>query len=543
LPKRKPATAGSDAEIRFGQKWLPIAGIAILVLGFGYFLKLSFDNNWVTPTGRVCMAYLVGGALLAIGEMFRRKGFSVYGLYLVGGGIATLYASTYAAYGIYELLSVGLAFPLMVAITALACGLALFYDVKWLSVLGLIGGFATPMVLSTGKPNFEFLMAYITVLNAGVLSIALFKRWKLLHNLGFFFTWLLYTAGLFSVGWKGDIPFWTALIYANIFFLMYTLVPYGYHLRTMGTAKLSEFAIALPNALIAFAYSYALIQDEHSRQAVSVLTIAYAMLYLGLAQWMHRHNAENKTAVVMLLAKASIFLVATVPILFSGNWITMFWAIEALVLLWAANKLDNRILFGGSLAVLALAVAKFVLHDYTEIFLLNENRLLFAGGFKHLLMERWTTTVLLLSAVFGYNKLIAKATYLPARELSQSRAFFHIVFATLLFLVANIEVAAFFNEYAPDATLASISVLWTFFSIALMVLGFMKNQKILRQTSIALFILTILKVFFQDMADIATPYKVLSLVVLGTMMIAASYPYHRYASRILAKVEEKEAQS
>jgi hypothetical protein len=45
------------------------------------------------------------------------------------------------------------------------------------------------------------------------------------------------------------------------------------------------------------------------------------------------------------------------------------------------------------------------------------------------------------------------------------------------------------------------------------------------------------------MADIATPYKVLSLVVLGTMMIAASYPYHRYASRILAKVEEKEAQS
>jgi hypothetical protein len=165
----------------------------------------------------------------------------------------------------------------------------------------------------------------------------------------------LYTAGLFSVGWKGDIPFWTALIYANVFFLMYTLVPYGYHLRTMGTAKLSEFAIALPNALIAFAYSYALIQDEHSRQAVSVLTIAYAMLYLGLAQWMHRHNAENKTAVVMLLAKASIFLVATVPILFSGNWITMFWAIEALVLLWAANKLDNRILFGGSLAVLALA--------------------------------------------------------------------------------------------------------------------------------------------------------------------------------------------
>ena len=237
----EPSTSSEEAEVRFGQKWLLIAGIGIMVLGIGYFLKYSFDKNWVNPVVRVFMTYLSGIACIAIGEGFRRKSFATFGLYLVGGGIAIFYFSTFAAYGIYDLISQFTAFLLMVVVTAVACGLSLLYEVKWLSVLGLIGGFVTPVVLGADEPQFNFLMIYMAILNAGILSIALFKRWKLLHNLGFVCTWLLFMVGMVSA--SPHYEFWPALFFVNLFFLMYTLVPFGYHFLSKEVAKLSEFAI------------------------------------------------------------------------------------------------------------------------------------------------------------------------------------------------------------------------------------------------------------------------------------------------------------
>ena len=69
-----------ESEIRLGQKWLLIVGIVITVLAVGHFLEYSFDRNWVGPAGRVSLAYLAGLAILATGEVLRRRGFDLFGL-------------------------------------------------------------------------------------------------------------------------------------------------------------------------------------------------------------------------------------------------------------------------------------------------------------------------------------------------------------------------------------------------------------------------------------------------------------------------------
>jgi len=68
-----------QSEVLFGQKWLLIAGVVITVLGVGWFLKYSFDQNWIGPAGRVFLAYLWGMAFLGGGEFFRRKDFKHFG--------------------------------------------------------------------------------------------------------------------------------------------------------------------------------------------------------------------------------------------------------------------------------------------------------------------------------------------------------------------------------------------------------------------------------------------------------------------------------
>src|SRR5262245_40537215 len=187
------------AELRFGQKWLLIAGVAITVLGIGFFLKYAFDQNWVGPGGRIILGYLAAVAFLGVGDFFRRRsGAAAFGLYLIGGGVATLYLVTYAAFQLYALLSQTVAFGLMVLVTILACLLALVYDTQWLAVLGLIGGFLTPLILSTGQSAQVVLMSYMVLLNGGILSIAAWKRWQILNTLGFLCTWGLFT------GWFVD---------------------------------------------------------------------------------------------------------------------------------------------------------------------------------------------------------------------------------------------------------------------------------------------------------------------------------------------------
>src|SRR5215831_16847275 len=222
----EPLPVLSDgAELRFGQKWLLIAGVAITVLGIGFFLKYAFDQNWVGPGGRIILGYLAAVAFLGVGSAFRRRAMAAaFGLYPSGGGIATLYLTSWAAFQYYELLGQASAFGLMILVTVLASLLALVYDTQWLAVLGLVGGFLTPVILNTGQDAQVALMSYMVLLNGGILTLAAWKRWPLLNMLGFLCTWLLFT-GWFTSHYTAT-AFWRTMVFLHLFFLIYAFVPF-----------------------------------------------------------------------------------------------------------------------------------------------------------------------------------------------------------------------------------------------------------------------------------------------------------------------------
>jgi len=656
------------SEVQFGQKWLLILGIIIMVLGVGYFLKYSFDRNWIGPAGRVSMSYTVGLACLAGGELARRKLTHMFGLYLTGGGIAVLYFSTFAAFQIYSLLNHITAFGIMIMVTALACALSLFYDVMWLAVLGLIGGFLTPVILSTGVDNQAALMIYMVILNAGILTIAFFKRWPLLSHLGLVGTWVLFSGWYFK--YYDESKFWLTILFLNIFFMIYAAVPFAYYFIRERTEKLTGFALTIPNSFIALGYSYVMIEAYLSKSAVSVATIGYTSVFAAMAGYLYRKHRENLEPFILLLAKALVFLVITVPLLLSANWITVFWAIQAAGILWAALRLKNKWLYGGGLALLAIAAGKFFIWDYNKVFILGGN-LNFQLGYADLMIQRWLTTVVLLGGIYisarmiarsdrsmdlfggnngaliytgftvilflalnvevgaffgdympdsrsafitilwtlfaiglfwtawqaknkwayfacfgllaaatikfvaidylgvfnlgdrfmfdmGYEDLLFQrwltsvgllaAIFLLARVVRRLETFnikvsqndstvLYVSFTLLLFVVLNVEVGAFFGDYLPQARFASTSVLWALFSIALMVLGFVKRLSIVRRVSLALFAVTVLKVFLVDMSNVSTPFRIISFIVLGTLLIGASFLYHKYKGHILPDEE------
>ena len=117
-----------------------------------------------------------GTGALAAGEFVRRRGLRQYASVVSGGGVLILYLSAYAAFG-FGLVGQLPALMLMIAVTATAVLLAVRYDALPIAMLGLIGGFLTPVLLSTGQDN-QGDCSVCRAADTGCAALAYYKGWR-----------------------------------------------------------------------------------------------------------------------------------------------------------------------------------------------------------------------------------------------------------------------------------------------------------------------------------------------------------------------------
>lgn len=159
-----------------------IAGIAMLVAAVT-FLRYSIEHGWLSPPVRLAIGIATGVGLLVACESRRAQRYGVTAHALTAAGIATLFASFYSAHALWHLLGAIPTFGLLVLVTAVAVLLSIRRDSMFIALLGLLGGFATPALLSTGEDHPFGLFGYLLLLNAGLSWVAYKKRWPLLPAL------------------------------------------------------------------------------------------------------------------------------------------------------------------------------------------------------------------------------------------------------------------------------------------------------------------------------------------------------------------------
>ena len=170
------------------EQWLGIRGAAVLggivmALAAVLFLKYSIEQGLIPPIVRVAIGFLTGVGCLFAAEKMRERDYGVTANALSGAGIIILYASVWAARVLYELIGTTPAYGLMILIT-IACGLLSWrHRGRDIALLGMIGGFLTPLLLSTGQDNPIGLFAYILLLDVGLLVLARARKWPLLGAL------------------------------------------------------------------------------------------------------------------------------------------------------------------------------------------------------------------------------------------------------------------------------------------------------------------------------------------------------------------------
>src|SRR5438093_2383905 len=181
-PRRPPI----DWEQFMGAKLFAWIGGLALFLGVAFFVKYSFEHNFIPPELRVAIGFVVGVSLLVGGVLLKRKENAVTAQTLCATGVLVLYAVTFACRSYYHFGFFGFipTFLLITLITAVAFLLAIRLDAVVVAVLGIAGGFLTPVLLSTGQDHPLGLFMYIAVLDVGLLAVSQRQRWNVLPTLG-----------------------------------------------------------------------------------------------------------------------------------------------------------------------------------------------------------------------------------------------------------------------------------------------------------------------------------------------------------------------
>jgi uncharacterized membrane protein len=321
-------------------------GMLVLFAGVAALLKYASDQGWLRLPIEFRLAMIAFAAMAALAFGWRERGRRrAFGLSLQGGAIGVLLMTVFAAFRLYQLLPAGAAFGLMLVLVAGAGVLAVLQDALALAVLGLIAGFAAPILISTGSGSHVVLFSYYALLNLAIFAIAWHKAWRVLNLLGFAFTYVIGTA--WGVLRYQPELFSSTEPFLVIFFAIYLAVPILYaRKRDPSLRDVVDGTLVFGNPLIAFALQAALLDGDRMPLAYSAL--ALALVYAALA-WLVIGRERMRILGESFAVLAVGFATLAVPL-----------ALKGAALVWLGFRQQRRLPRWSGLALQALAAGAFV---------------------------------------------------------------------------------------------------------------------------------------------------------------------------------------
>jgi uncharacterized membrane protein len=546
----RPAARGlgaRDLETRIGGGWFNRIGVVAIIVGVGLFLKLAFEREWVGPAGRVLIGVALGAGFLLGGERLRAKGYRHYAQGLSGGGIAILYLAFFAAFARYNLIGQGLAFLLMSGVTALAVMLAARYDALAIAVLGLIGGFLTPVLLSTGVDNQVGLFSYVALLDLGVLAVAYFKQWRALNYLAFGAT-VLITAG-WMIEWYAPEKLWTTVFFLTLLFVVFALLAVFHHVVRRRPTDWPDIALVSANALLYFTAAYALLAEAY-RPYLGLFAVLMAAFYVGFGYLAHTRDREDNYLALTFLGLAALFLTLALPIQFDQHWVTMGWAVEGAVLVWVGLRADSFATRVGAAGVFAVAVLHWLMFDAQEFVYFSSGAQTFVPVFNRRAVSAFAVIACFALAAWQYGRTTRALHRLESSALGGG---YLLAAHALAVMLLSLEANDYWEQQLKPALQAgeggaaglqtpgpvpesdrlravkqfTISLIWTVYGAALLFFGLWRGNRLLRVMALTLLGMAIIKVFFFDLASLDRVYRIISFILLGATLLGVSFLYQR----------------
>jgi len=520
LSQRASPAGAVDMESLIGGRWFYLIGIVALLIAISLGVKYAFDNKWIGPTGRVAIGILLGALMLPWSQWLLGRGYRYFSEGIAALGEATLFVSVWAGCQYYTLYSRDVGFIAMIVITAVMAAIAVGRDSQRIAVMSLLGGLLAPILASSGRDEQVVLFTYLLVLGAGALVVAASKEWRSLPIIAFIGT-QIYFWGWYSEFFHRTSPVERTVLFASLFFFLYAALPLARAMRSAPGGNL-DVLLLLANEFLYSAALFILLWPD-DKWPLTLLFVALAAAHVAVARLVPAAKADQSGLARLLYAGLALtYLTVAIPVRLEGKWITFSFAVEGAILVWTGFRAANQFLRQAGYVLLGISALRVLFFP--------------PEGGTFLFNPRFAA-YLVMTACFALALWSARA---HQSGIGDSERIEVGLLAVAINAYALVALSAEFWDYfgktseGIEATLAqhlALSVLWTAYASALLFVGMQKRSGLLRWQSLALFGLTVGKVFLYDLGFLDRGYRIFSFFVLGAVLLAVSFLYQRRLAR------------
>lgn len=338
-------------------------GVVVLFVGLAFLAKYAVEHSLVPPQVRLAAIGAVAIGLFVFGLRLRGRAPDKlgYALTLQGAGIAVMYLTVFAAFRLYQFLPSGAAFAALGLICLFSAVIALAQNAMVLAFIGFAGGYAAPILVSTGQGNHVALFSYYLLLGVAIAAIAWHKAWRPLNLLGFFATFGVATAWG-ALRYDAD-KFGSTEPFLLAFFLVYVVASLLYALRHSHAPRQAvDATLVFGTPIVAFGLQAALVRNIEYGMAFSSLWLG--AFYLALGWWLARRqrgtSLVNRWLAESFAALGLGFVTLAVPLALDGRWTSAVWAVEGAGVYWMGRRQGRWLPRAAGLALQGLAAILFL---------------------------------------------------------------------------------------------------------------------------------------------------------------------------------------
>ncbi|MFC4635574.1 DUF2339 domain-containing protein [Dokdonia ponticola] len=454
-PTKKPRTK-NELEKFIGENLINKIGIAITVIGVALGTKYSIENDLVSPLTRIILGYLAGIGLLGFGIKLKKK-YENYSAVLVSGAIAIMYFITFSAYNFYELIPQTIAFVFMVIFTIFSVIAAINYNKQIIAHIGLVGAYAVPFLLNDGSGKVAVLLSYMSIINIGILIISFKKYWKPLFYSSFGLTWVIFLAW-FAAEYQQQEHFNLACIFLTTFFVIFYVTFLAYKLIKNEKFGIENIVLLLINSFIFYGLGYAILSGhETGKELLGVFTLCNAIIHFVVSVVIYRKKLADKNLFYLVAGLVLVFITITIPVQLDGNWVTLLWAAEAVLLFWIGRA--QKITVYEKLSYIVMAIAFFSLvHDWFAAY--NSYGYAYTKvPFTSIFNIHFLTSLLVIAAFGGIQYINSDKKYTPAfgKKNGLTKIISFLIPAALIFIsyfAVRFEIVNYWDQLFNNSSVS-----------------------------------------------------------------------------------------
>ena len=245
-------------------------------------------------------------------------------------------------------------------------------------------------------------------------------------------------------------------IFATVFYLLFFIINIAHNIKEKKKFIASDFGILLANTSLYFAAGIYCLNNMEAREFRGLFSASLGVFNLCISYFLFRKHKVDTNILYLLIGITLTFISITAPIQLSGNYITVFWASEAVLLYWLFTKSKIRIIQYSSALVWVLMLISLLM-DWIVLygsFGNNDLAIIVNKGFITTVFAALATYLLFLirSKEDDIIKAISSAA-IPGKKT------FRIVAIAILFAAGALEINHQFNTYYPNINLSMLYLL------------------------------------------------------------------------------------